>query len=200
MTDPNTSPQRVESRVLSIDPRSPTPDADESRPDGDFTAFFRAHHSYVWCSLRRLGVREADLEDNVHEVFLALYRKRASFDPRQPVRPWVFAFALRRASDYRRAAWQRRAAPLDEDAPALGPQPEQAAADRQQRAHVLEALEALSLDQRAVFVLHEIDGHAVPAVAAALEIPVNTAYSRLRTAREQFAAAWQRLMTRRGAR
>ncbi len=186
--------------MLSIDSRSPTSDADEPRPDGDFTAFFRAHHGYVWCSLRRLGVREADLEDNVHEVFLALYRKRASYDAKQPVRPWVFAFALRRASDYRRAAWQRRAAPLDEEAPSLGPQPEQAAVEQQQRALVLEALEALSLDQRAVFVLHEIDGHAIPAVAAALEIPVNTAYSRLRAAREQFTAAWQHRTTRRGAR
>jgi len=44
-----------------------------------------------------------------------------------------------------------------------------------------------------VFVLHEIDGEPIPAVAEALAIPVNTAYSRLRVAREEFSASVKRL-------
>jgi RNA polymerase sigma-70 factor (ECF subfamily) len=175
--------------------------AEPPRPDGDYTAFFRAHHPYVWCSLRRLGVREADLEDNVHEVFLAIYRRRQDYDPRLPVRPWIFAFALRRASDHRRGAWQRhRAVALDDDLRSEAPRPDDTAAAREERAMVLEALDDLTLEHRAVFVLHEIDGSAIPAVAGALEIPLNTAYSRLRAARESFATAWRRLLVRRGER
>ncbi len=174
--------------------------AEAPRPDGDFTAFFRAHHAYVWCSLRRLGVREADLEDNVHEVFLAIYRRRHDHDPARPVRPWIFAFALRRASDHRRGAWQRRSAPAsDDELRASGPHPDEAAA-REEQALVLEALDAMTLDHRAVFTLHEIDGEPIPAVAEALEVPLNTAYSRLRAARESFATSWRRLMARRGER
>jgi len=175
---------------------------DETHPTGDYAAFFRAHHAYLWCSLRRLGVGEADLEDNVHEVFLAIYRRRQDYDPRLPVRPWIFAFALRRASDHRRGAWQRHrsSAALDDDLRSQEPRPDETAAAREERAMVLEALDDLTLEHRAVFVLHEIDGSAIPAVAEALEIPLNTAYSRLRAARENFTTAWRRLLARRGER
>jgi RNA polymerase sigma-70 factor (ECF subfamily) len=44
--------------------------------------------------------------------------------------------------------------------------------------------------------MHDIDGHAVPEIAAALAIPVPTAYSRLRLAREDVAAAVKRLRAR----
>ena len=52
------------------------------------------------------------------------------------------------------------------------------------------------LDRRAVFVMHELDGEPIPAVAAALGLPLNTAYSRLRTARELFTAALRRASAR----
>jgi RNA polymerase sigma-70 factor (ECF subfamily) len=46
--------------------------------------------------------------------------------------------------------------------------------------------------------LHEIDGCAMPEIALALALPLNTAYSRLRLAREQFHAAVRRERLRRG--
>jgi len=61
---------------------------------------------------------------------------------------------------------------------------------------VVRALESLALDKRAVFVLYEIDGEEMSEVARTLEIPVNTAYSRLRGARAEFAAAVKRLTLR----
>ena len=60
------------------------------------------------------------------------------------------------------------------------------------------ALDDLELDRRAVLILHDIDGHSVPEIARALSIPLNTAYSRLRLAREQFKAAVKRIRLRRG--
>jgi hypothetical protein len=60
------------------------------------------------------------------------------------------------------------------------------------------ALDGLEIERRAVFVLHEIDGCPMPEVARALSIPVNTAYSRLRLAREQFQTALRRERLRRG--
>ena len=41
--------------------------------------------------------------------------------------------------------------------------------------------------------MHDIDGHVMPDIAAALGVPLNTAYSRLRLARADFAAAVKRL-------
>ena len=44
-----------------------------------------------------------------------------------------------------------------------------------------------------MFVMHELDGHAAPEIADAMGIPLNTAYSRLRLARQDFAAAIKRI-------
>ena len=77
----------------------------------------------------------------------------------------------------------------DQDSLVAGP----ADAADQDRRLVLRALEAVELDRRAVFVLYEIDGESMNAIAQSLGIPVNTAYSRLRLARDEFAAAVKRL-------
>src|SRR6185436_7362521 len=146
--------------------------------------------------------RDADLEDLTHDVFVIVYRSLPEYDPKRPLRPWLFGMAYRFASDYRRRAQHRREVvddrrvePIDRAPPA----DEQLAA-QQARQLVIDALDAVELDRRAVLVMHDIDGHGVPEIAQALEIPLNTAYSRLRLAREQFKAAVQRLRLRRGER
>jgi RNA polymerase sigma-70 factor (ECF subfamily) len=56
----------------------------------------------------------------------------------------------------------------------------------------------VEIDRRAVFVLHDIHEVPVPEVAETLGVPLNTAYSRLRIAREEFATAVKRLRKARG--
>ncbi|HEU5074208.1 MAG TPA: sigma factor-like helix-turn-helix DNA-binding protein, partial [Polyangiaceae bacterium] len=46
--------------------------------------------------------------------------------------------------------------------------------------------------KREVFILAELEEMSVPEIAAALDIPLNTAYSRLRHARQEFEAALAR--------
>ncbi|HEY5375193.1 MAG TPA: sigma factor-like helix-turn-helix DNA-binding protein, partial [Polyangiaceae bacterium] len=50
-------------------------------------------------------------------------------------------------------------------------------------------LTGMTIDLRTVFVLCDLEGLTMPEVAALLEIPVGTAASRLRRAREAFRAA-----------
>jgi len=59
-------------------------------------------------------------------------------------------------------------------------------------AMVQTALESLTDNQRAVFVLVEIERLACPEVARQLGIPVNTVYSRLASGRERFRDAHRR--------
>lgn len=164
----------------------------------DFRRLFDAELDYVWHALRRLGVREADLEDVTHDVFLAVYKKLHTFDGARPTRPWLFGFAYRFASDYRKLARHRR------EVLVLAPEardPAPSALDRTELGQTLElarrALDTLGLERRAVFVLHELDECPMPEVAEALGIPLNTAYSRLRLAREDLASAIRRLRARR---
>jgi RNA polymerase sigma-70 factor (ECF subfamily) len=163
----------------------------------DFRKLFDSEFEYVWHALRRLGVREADLEDVTHDVFLAVYRRLDTFDASRPQRPWLFGFAYRYAADYRKLARHRREV-LELSPETRDPSP--SAFDRADLGETLRianhALSTLELDRRAVFVLHELDECPMPEVAQSLGIPLNTAYSRLRLAREDLAAAIRRLRAR----
>lgn len=173
------------------------PEADMAAPD--FRAVYEAEFSYVYRSLRRLGVADRDLEDLAHDVFVAFYRGLPTFEPGRPVRPWLFGICFRVASDHRRRARHRFeiAADTDDGRPRDfadgGPLPDEQMSRAQDRRLILSALAALDLDRRAVFVMHELDGFSMPEIAAALSAPLNTCYSRLRLAREDFASAVRRL-------
>ena len=159
-----------------------------------FEAIFEAELPYVWTSLRRLGVHTRDLEDVVHEVFLRAYENLSRYDTTRPIRPWLFAFAFRFASDYRRLA-RHRTELYGDDEPGAGqaPDAEHALVQRERAELLALALEAIDIERRAVFILHELDELPMPAVAETLGIPLNTGYSRVRVAREEFTAALRRL-------
>jgi RNA polymerase sigma-70 factor (ECF subfamily) len=166
-----------------------------SRSAAEARAIYEEQVGYVWSSLRRLGVLDADREDLCHEVFIVFFRGNG-YDPSRPLRPWLFGIAFRVASDHRRRARFRRevAGPV-ELAPMTGPLADDALQRKEARRIVEIGLEALDLDQRAVFILHEIDGLAMPEIARTLDAPLNTLYSRLRLGRRKFEAAVQRVIT-----
>jgi RNA polymerase sigma-70 factor (ECF subfamily) len=160
-----------------------------------FESIFRSELPYVLATLRRLGARSADIEDLAHDVFVVVHRRLGDYDTTRPLRPWLVGIAMRIAADDRRLArrrWEREDDGAVERATASGRSPEQQALAAERRAMALVGLDALDLDKRAVLVLHDIDGEPVTEIAHALGIPVNTAYSRLRLARERFREAIRR--------
>jgi RNA polymerase sigma-70 factor (ECF subfamily) len=163
----------------------------------DFQSLYKQEFGYAWRTLRRLGVRDGDLPDLAHDFFIVVFRHLSDYDPARPVRPWLFGIAFRVVSDYRRSA--RFAREILGDAPEIAdraPPADEQIAERQAREAVMRVLDELDLDRRAVLVMHDIDGHPVPEIAAALAIPVPTAYSRLRLARQDLAASIKRLRAR----
>lgn len=160
---------------------------------GNDSSFFRQvfdrEYDYVHHSLRRLGVQERDIEDLAHDVFVEVYKNLERYDRARPIRPWLFAFAFRIASDYRRLARHRTGLGIeDHQAVSTGPSAEESASAREAAGLVQRALDAMPLEQRGVFVLYEIDETPMKEIADAVGISVNTAYSRLRLARATFAA------------
>jgi RNA polymerase sigma-70 factor (ECF subfamily) len=165
----------------------------------DLGAMFDEHFDYVWASLRRLGVTPADLEDQVHEVFLRVHRRLADYDASRALKPWLFGFAFRVASDHRRLARHRlEVLGTAVEGIAAEPSAHERLEVNEDRALVDEALDTVELERRAVLIMHDVDEVPIPAVAAALGIPVGTAYSRLRMAREDLAAAVTRARKKRG--
>jgi RNA polymerase sigma-70 factor (ECF subfamily) len=184
-------------QILGVDP-SPAP---RDGPAIDFRAVFEAEFAYVYHSLRRLGIRAQDLEDLTHDVFVTAYRVRADYDPSRPIRPWLFGIAFRVAVSHRRRAHHRLEVLEDvpEDARDTSSSAEQRLSEEQDRRLLGRAMDELDLDRRALIVMHDVDGCTMPQIASVLGIPLNTAYSRLRLAREQLSAHVSRLSRKRGA-
>jgi len=172
-------------------PTAPSP-PNVARPE--LADIFRSEFSYIWNTLARLGIRSADLEDVAHDVFCQLHRQLSAYDPTRPLRPWLFGFAFRVASDYRRRARNRlELSGLDVERAAKDPAADDQLISAEERWLIESALRSVPLERRAILMLHEIDGESIPTIAAALDIPLNTAYSRLRLARADLAAAVRKL-------
>ncbi len=168
---------------------APSPPSDRDR----FHAMFEEQFSYVWTALFRLGVFERDADDVVHELFMEVFRRFDTYDPARPVRPWLFAFAFRFASDYRRRARHRVELLVDHDAEGQLPSADELLERKDAQRLIQAALERVELDRRAVFILHDLEECSMQEIADSLKIPVNTAYSRLRTARQEFQRAVERI-------
>ena len=160
--------------------------------DDDLAAVYAAHFDFVWRSLRALGVAPGSVDDAAQDVFVVVHRRLGDYDGRGPIRGWLFGIARNVARRHRERA--RREAPLH--VVPVGPALDDAMILREAAARVERFLDALDDDQRAVFVLAQLEGMTAPEIADALGINPNTAYSRLRAARVKF----ERTMARHAAR
>lgn len=160
----------------------------------DFRDIFEQHSDYVLRTLRFLGVDRSDLEDVSHDIFLHVYRHFGSYDPTRPFRPWLYAFIYRTARDFRKLMRHRETATDNfahhEDA---SPHPDVLVQRQQLQQLALRALDVLEPDERAVFVATTLDELTAPEISVALQIPLNTVYSRLRRAKSKFEAQAQQL-------
>jgi RNA polymerase sigma-70 factor (ECF subfamily) len=174
------------------------PERDEppsAEPEARFTQLYEENFDFVWRSVRMLGVQPDAADDAAQDVFLVAHRRLADFEGRSAPRTWLFAIALRVVSDYRRSRRRKmrlleRVMNLDR-APAHTPF--DGAVGTEQRDALLSALDALPDDQRAVFVLADVEEMSAPEIASALDVNLNTVYSRLRTARKTMAARLSQL-------
>lgn len=157
----------------------------------DVRDIFEAHGDLVWRALARSGVRDADLRDATQEVFMVVARRIDEREGTSALTTWLYGIAVRVAANYRRKAHRRREELTDappEHAPFEGEHhaPEDALVRARAREQIATILEAIPEDQRLVFVLFELDEVACPEIAARLELPLGTVYSRLRAARAKF--------------
>jgi RNA polymerase sigma-70 factor (ECF subfamily) len=172
----------------------------QARAGPVFADVFRENAPFAWRCLRRLGVAEKDVEDVCQEVFLVVHRRMDEFDQSASVRAWIYGICVRKASEHRRSAYQRRER-VDDLPPEASIEASQGeAVDRRRALELLDrTLATLDEDKRAVFVLYEIEGLAMNEIAAAVGCPLQTAYSRLHAARKLVEAVFTREQGRRTA-
>jgi RNA polymerase sigma-70 factor (ECF subfamily) len=183
----------------------PLPEAADSRASGPgatsrderLEGLVGTYFDLVWRSLRRFGVDDASVDDAAQQVFIVTARKLDTILPGGE-RAYLLGVAVRVASEARRSRARRREV-LDEDpGERVDPEPSpEELVDRKRARQLLDrVLSAMPMDLRAPFTMFEIEGMSVPEVAAALGVPLGTAASRLRRAREEFHENVQRLGVR----
>jgi RNA polymerase sigma-70 factor (ECF subfamily) len=190
--------------ATAVDTDTETPEggdqaAPSSFPSGEvsrFAAVYRQYFDFVWSSVRRLGVSPASMDDVVQEVFIVIYARLHTVQHPETLRSWIYGVARRTVSGHHRARRVKDASAaalaVEPSAQLLPRTPFDLAEQNEQVKLLFHLLEEVDEPKREVFLMVELDELTIPEVAEILEIPLNTAYSRLRAAREAFEEALAR--------
>lgn len=167
----------------------------ESAPGGlpSFQTVYRQYFAFVWSSARRLGVEVDAIDDLVQEVFIVIYAKLHTVETPQALRSWIYGVVRRTVSTHRRARRARAGGwEVETELASVAPTPLAQTQSNQELQLLQSLLAELDEPKREVFALVELSELTIPEAAEALAIPLNTAYSRLRAARQAFEAALAR--------
>lgn len=167
-----------------------------SAEQGRLELWFRDHFDVLWQLAVRLGAAQGSAEDVVQEAFITAQRRASDIVPGSE-RRFLIATTIKLCANLRRRnEYQRKGLEQLVDAAERPPDAEQLLQRKQMRELLDTALDALSIEQRAVFLLYEVEDFTVPEIAELLELPVGTVASRLGRARSKFSKAAARLSTR----
>jgi RNA polymerase sigma-70 factor (ECF subfamily) len=163
---------------------------DTDKPTSDlpleFAEIYQAHRDFVWRVCRRMGVPDADLPDACQEIFFIVHRKLHELRQRASLRAWIVGISTRVAAAHRRRASSVREIPVEKVPDVVTSEPATAQIERSEARALLDAiLEELDDNKRAVFVLYELEQVPMAEIAESLGCPLQTAYSRLHSARRQ---------------
>lgn len=145
-----------------------------------FAALVRLHQARAFAVARAITLTREDAEDAVQDAFLHAYRALDRFRPDQPFGAWLNRIVANAALDIGRRRKVRDADQLPETVAAPFRDP---AADAELRARLEAGLARLTERQRAVIVLHDVQGYTHGEIGGMLAIPEGTARSDLHHAR-----------------
>jgi len=181
----------------SSDPLSPDRLADlvervaTARDRAAFLQLFDHYAPKLKGFYRRRGLGEAQAEDLVQDVMVALWQRAGQYDRRQAgVSTWVFTIARNRQIDILRRERRPELAP-DEPAlaPSEGPEPDVAFDATQSAERVRRALAGLPDEQAELVRISFYEEASHSAIAERLGLPLGTVKSRLRLALQKLRAA-----------
>jgi RNA polymerase sigma-70 factor (ECF subfamily) len=170
-------------------------------PVPPFESIYHQYFDFVWAMTLRLGVSRAAVDDVVQEIFMVIHARLGTLREPASLRSWIYGIVRRTVSDHHRSQRTRAVfgstLAAEADLRQTSPQTPLDLTEQSDQVKVLQSLlDELDEAKREVFVLAEIEELSVPEIAEALAIPVNTAYSRLRLAREAFEQRLSRRLAR----
>jgi RNA polymerase sigma-70 factor, ECF subfamily len=166
-----------------------------------FESIYKQYFDFVWASVRRLGVNPPATDDVVQEVFVVIHSRLHTVEQPQSLRSWIYGVVRRTVSSHHRAQRVRDASgsalAAESTLNRAPPTPFDLLEQNAQLKLLWTLLEELDEPKREVFSMAELDELTVPEIAEILVIPLNTAYSRLRAARQAFEEVLARHLAQR---
>ncbi len=178
---------------------------------GDVAAFAELvarHEKRLWNFVRRFVADSATAEDLLQEVFLRVVRSAAEWQPSAKFSTWLYTVARNLCTDNARRGAFRKSDSLDQTPGASrdesgshridnvvspGGNAEKAAMNREIANRVDQAVAALPLEQREVFLMREVMDMSFAEIATATKTSEPTVKSRMRYALERLRGALEEL-------
>jgi RNA polymerase sigma-70 factor (ECF subfamily) len=178
----------VKRRVERLPPDTVPPAAPGEDAELSFELLYERWFEAVSRWVAALGANDADREDVVQEVFMVVHRRLSDFDGQNEA-GWLYQIARRKVRDYRRLLWikhlfGRNSVPVEGTMLWTNRGPFDDLDLKQKSLLLTHLLEKLNEDQRAAFVLFEIEGVGGEEIAALAGVPVNTIWGRIFKARK----------------
>ena len=149
------------------------------RTDKEIQEIYDRHVDTVYRVCYSFMKNKPETEDMVQETFLRLITSGKKFESERHEKAWLIVTASNLCKDSLKK-WWRRNENLDDHADGL---PDMTQADRD----VLDAVLALSADQKCVVYLYYYEGYTTEEIARHLKCPPATVRSRLSRARKQLS-------------
>ncbi len=143
---------------------------------GAFTELFERYRAPLYGFFRRRLNDATRAEELAQETFLAVLHGRERYEPRAPVRSYLYGIALKQLAAERRKKSREAVQPSEASDVAAERDPDATMWVRQ-------AISRLEADDREVLLLREYEQLSYAEIAALLGIPINTVRSRLFRAR-----------------
>jgi len=152
---------------------------------GDRSAFERIVEKYqktVFNVAFRMTREAKEAEDIAQEVFLKVYERLESFNPKYRFFSWLYRITVNESLNT--LDQRKRYQELDEEMAAGGPGLDEITEANERSRKIADAMMELNVDQRAVVVLKHFEGLSYEEIAQVLEISEKKVKSRLFTARQ----------------
>lgn len=150
-----------------------------------FEALYRRFRAPLYRYFLRQTYDRASCEELFQEVWLSLIRNRHSYSPDAKFSTYLYRIAHSRLVDYFRRRPRGRFQdmyPMDQIPADAQAQPERVIELEQRERRLLRATQSLPVEQREVFILRAESGMKLEEIAGVLNVPFETAKSRLRYA------------------
>lgn len=164
----------------------------EERTEGLFEDLVRTSFSDVFRMVAHLlgpGASRADVEDVTQLVFEAAYKAWPKFRGASLTSTWIYGIAcnvvMRQLRSWGRHRRLLRAVLETQPSADTSSTPESVAAQHQRALLVWRCLMEIKPKKRMVYVMHDIEGRSAQEIAAILDLPKQTVWSRLRHARAE---------------